>query len=171
MKTYYGLKYQADALVMAKNICSVLGFGIHESAADMVIETACAETQFGTYKDTTPNNGHGLCQHDNIAVLDAQERTRDDAKAAIKDRFGYDIELIKPSDLDNDPLLSLIFCRLTYRLRPEPIPSTYMQRANYWKRFYNKTGAGTTEHYIESVERWLTDPEVITIPTGDSTHD
>ncbi|QSX32480.1 hypothetical protein JYB87_11960 [Shewanella avicenniae] len=162
MKTYYGLQYQADALVMAKNICAVLGFGKYGTASEMIVETACAETQLGTYKDTTPNNGHGLCQHDKIGIVDVQERTKDDAKAAIKDVFGYDIELTKPEDLDSDPKLSLIFCRLTYRLRPEHIPSTYLNRAHYWKSFYNKTGAGTPEHYIESVERWLTDPEVIT---------
>ena len=118
----------------------------------MLLETACAETALGKYADPTPNGaGHGLCQFDQIGFDDVKARTRQKDKNLIYVGFGYDINNCQLSDLDNDPLLSFIFCRLKFKLRPEPIPKTVEGRARYWKQFYNtEAGKGTVEHYLES---------------------
>ena len=70
--------------------------------------------------------------------------------------FGYDIRKLVHTDLANDPLLSFIFCRLHYRLRPEPIPSSLRGRAEYWKQFYNSmAGKGTVKHYLDNANAYL----------------
>lgn len=156
MKLYYGLTTQKEVTNIAHEVCTILGNGANHCAAEMLIETACAETQLGTVPDTTPGNGHGLCQIDNICVKDIQQRTESLIKKLVKDHFHYDIDAVKASELDNNPTLSLIFCRLKYRLIPAQIPTDYLSRAAYWKKYYNTAlGAGTVDHYMESAERWL----------------
>lgn len=153
---HYGLRDYAHARELAQKVCDVLGHGENGVAAALLLETAAAETGLGTFQDRTESNGFGLCQVDRIGVEDVQARTKERDIQAIRKAFGYDIKTIKPKDLNNDPLLSLIFCRLHYKLRPEIIPKSFAGRATYWKWFYNtKAGKGTPEHYMKSAEHHL----------------
>ena len=98
----------------------------------------------------------GLCQHDAIAFKDIIQRTPRRFIYLIEKHFGCDITKLKHTSLANDPLLSFIFCRLHYRLRPEPIPSSLRGRAEYWKQFYNSmAGKGTVTHYLDSANTYL----------------
>ena len=149
----YGLTSEMNLVNMAIRVCDVFGHGRHRKAVNLLLETTAAETQFGTYPDTTKNSGHGIDQFDRNGFVDTQTRTRRSNKHKVKAEFGYDIDAAVVTDLDNDPMLSLIFCRLKYKLRPEDIPADFVSRAAYWKRFYNSTaGKGTIEHYLHSAE-------------------
>ena len=98
----------------------------------------------------------GLCQHDLIAFQDIIQRTPMRIVKTIHMEFGYDIRKLVHTNLADDPLLSFIFCRLHYRLRPEPIPSSLRGRAEYWKQFYNSmAGKGTVTHYLDSANTYL----------------
>lgn len=152
----YGLNNRAPLSVLAGMVTDVLGNGKNNTASNLLIETACAETQAGTFRDLTPNGaGRGVCQADEIGFIDVVERTRSKDKNLVLFQLGYDLNKIRHEDLNEDPLLALIICRLHYKLRPEEIPVSVVDRAIYWKRFYNtKAGKGTPEHYLESVEKY-----------------
>ena len=154
---YYGLKSKIQALSLAHQVCNVLGHGSHGYATNLLLETAAAETSLGLYQDPTPGGaGMGLNQHDLIAFQDIISRTPMRLVKTIHMHFGYDIRKLVHTDLANDPLLSFIFCRLHYRLRPEPIPSSLRGRAEYWKQFYNSmAGKGTVQHYLDNANTYL----------------
>ena len=154
---YYGLKSKIQALSLAHQVCNVLGHGSHGYATNLLLETAAAETCLGLYQDPTPGGaGMGLCQHDLIAFQDIIQRTPMRIVKTIHMEFGYDIRKLVHTNLADDPLLSFIFCRLHYRLRPEPIPSSLRGRAEYWKQFYNSmAGKGTVSHYMDNANAYL----------------
>jgi len=149
---HYGLTSKEHALTIVQSVCEVLGGGIISEL--MLIETACAETKLGLYKDPTPNGaGRGLCQCDNIPFYDVIARTRSKHIKAVKNAFGINLYRVKHEQLNNNPLLAFIMCRLHYKLIPETFPLTTIGRARYWKTHYNTSaGKGTVEHFVDSVE-------------------
>lgn len=154
---HYGLKSKIHALSLAHQVCNVLGHGSNGCATNLLLETAAAETCLGLYEDPTPGGaGMGLCQHDAIAFKDILARTPNRFFYLIEKHFGCNIQKLQHTHLANDPLLSFIFCRLHYRLRPEPIPVSLRGRAEYWKEFYNTiAGKGTVTHYLINANAYL----------------
>ncbi len=153
---YYGVLCYSQIFNTVHKVCRKLGMGKKNNAPAMVLETIAVETQMGTYPDTTENSGHGLTQFDKIGFDDTVARTRTRDKEIVKNVFGYDLDELTVRDLDENPELAIIMCRLKYKLIPEPFPTDIVSRAAYWKRFYNSTmGKGTIEHYLESAERHL----------------
>lgn len=157
MKFHYGL----DSLDAAKSIVKKV---VHELGGSIfvyrqMLETSCAETKCGTYPDAHPETtGVGACQHDQINIDDIKLNGEQRHFDIIKEKFGYDILTIKLSDLSEDPLLSFICCRLSYKRIPEAIPGNLIDRALYWKKYYNtyaENAAGTPEHYLSSVKQML----------------
>ena len=154
---HYGLTSKIKAITLARQVCDVLGHGSTGCATNLLLETAAAETCLGLYEDPTPGGaGMGLCQHDLIAFHDIVNRTPMRLVKTIHMEFGYDIRKLVHTDLSDDPLISFIFCRLHYRLRPELIPATLRGRAEYWKQFYNSmAGKGTVRHYQDNANTYL----------------
>lgn len=157
VKFYYGVKSKSDVKKLCKLVAEGLGGG--DKAYSLILETACVETKCGTFPDAHPEKwGVGLCQHDQIGLDDIQLHVMAHHEYDVRRLFGYDIKLISLDELANDPLLSLICCRLSYKRVPAPIPDDLYGRALYWKEHYNtESGAGTVEHYIESVKECLGD--------------
>lgn len=164
--TFYGLTNCAEALTLAKQVCLCLDGDDKSIAVDLLLETACAETQLGTYPDHYEDEGHGLLQADTIGLSDVINRTRAHHREKIQAFFGIDISDISPKGLQEDPLKAFIVARLHYKLRPEPIPKSLEQRSHYWKQFYNSLrGSGTSHHYVSSAKRllysnWLKNEEI-----------
>lgn len=151
---YYGLTNPTQAKGLAKRVVNVLGG--NDEAYSLLLETASAESQLGTYPDAHLEKwGVGLCQHDKINLEDLLIHGKRHHFDAINVVFGYDMQAIELKDLALDPLLSLICCRLSYKRIPEAIPHDLYGRARYWKEHYNRSGDGTIEHYLESVKNCL----------------
>lgn len=152
---FYGLKTSTQAKEIAKRVVDVMGGG--DPAYCLILETACAETQLGTYPDRHKEKwGVGLYQHDRINIQDILLHGQRKHFRLIKNVFGYDMNEITLEDLSLDPLLSTICCRLSYLRIPEPLPTDLYSRAEYWKLYFNTTsGAGTISHYLESVHNCL----------------
>jgi len=157
-KMYYGLTRQKQAYEMAKDVVKVLGGG--KNAELLLLETAMQETKLGTYKDTTDYAaGNGLCQDDKFPFEDRKLRlmASSSGKKWLKDiEENFDIvwQFVEWRELEHSPLLSIISCRLTYKLVPEAIPDTVEGRAAYWKKYYNTVaGKGTEEEYIENAKK------------------
>ena len=140
---------------LAKNVVDVLGGG--SRAVNISIETACVETQCGTFPDAHPDKwGVGLCQLDQIGLDDIQLNGEQRHFDLIKGAFDYDIRKVQLSDAAHDPLLSLILCRLHYKRVPARFPDDLIGRAKYWKEYYNTVaGKGTVHHYLDSVRNIL----------------
>ncbi len=168
---YYGLVNEQQAHDLAKAVSRVLGNGKNNNAHLLNIETACAESQLGHYKDNTPDGaGRGFTQVDAGTFYWLKDKALEKAPGAamrlkrswykkILNEFGIDLKRVEHSDLDYNPLLSLIFTRLRYLVVPQPIPTTRKERAQYWKTFYNsRLGKGTVEHYLKACDELL-EPE------------
>ena len=140
---------------MATSICNTLGHGSNGTAVELLLETAAAETGMGSVRDRTTGAGMGLTQFDQLPFEDIKRRSMS-KRYAIEETLKIDISLVAWYDLRYNAFLSLLFTRLHYRLRPEPIPATREGRAEYWKQHYNTyAGAGTVSHYIAMCERYL----------------
>ena len=133
---------------IAEAVVDILGGG--ENALALIMETAQQETRLGAYKDPSAYGaGIGICQCDPIAFTDTRDRISPAVKAKIKQSFNIDVDQIIHRQLAYSPLLSFLWCRMHYLLRPGAIPSTIAGRADYWKKWYNsELGAGTPEEYI-----------------------
>lgn len=153
----YGLAKPSQARTFVQEVCDLLGHGSANQAVAMLLETAAQETHMGRYRDPTPNGaGRGLFQIDLVAFEDVQHRARDIDVFRVREAFGIDVRSVKHSDLDFSPLLAAIFCRLFYKLKPEPFPVTVIQRASYWKRHYNTfAGKGTEVDYVRNAETFM----------------
>lgn len=152
----YGLRSRLQAADHAKRVAGALGGG--HNAYCQILETACAETLLGLYPDKHPEKwGVGLCQHDEINLIDIKQHLKPKHRNIIINEFGYDIAEVQLKDLAYDPLLSIICCRLSYLRIEYPIPNTLTERAEYWKEHYNRSGDGKPWQYIERVHEILGD--------------
>lgn len=152
---FYGVSDPVHLAVDAQVVCDVLGHG-SGYAVQLLLETACQETRLSTYRDRTDYSaGHGVCQFDRIGFVDVQQRTNPRLVQLIKDYFDVDIGEVEHRELEHSPLLSMIFCRLFYLLRPGAIPSSLEGRAAYWKKYFNTSaGKGSAAEYIDNWNRF-----------------
>lgn len=133
----------------AQMICDCIGHGKFETAKEMIIETAIAETGLGQIEDKTVDAGMGITQFDKLPFDDVKNRSMK-LKEKIKKELHIDISLVEWDDLRYNQFLALLFTRLHYWLKGDPIPATIEERAKYWKLHYNTVlGKGTPEHYLE----------------------
>ncbi len=150
----YGLTHFAHLQDCINLTCEILGNGKNDVANALLLETIATETNLGTLEDKTIGAGMGLAQFDKIPFYDIRDRTSPKLILQIKEKIGVDIRVVEWQDLRYNPLLSVLFCRLFYKLVKEEIPSNLQLRAMYWKKYYNTVhGKGTVEHYVKSVER------------------
>ena len=76
-------------------------------------------------------------------------RTRSWNLQTVLNEFNVDLKRVTYEMLEYNPLLSVIVCRLFYKLIPEEIGSRVSEWATYWKKYYNtEKGKGTVEQYI-----------------------
>ncbi len=147
----YGIINPQRILEDAQQICDCIGHGKYETAVEMIVETAIAETGLGQIEDKTVGCGMGLTQFDDKPFQDIRNRSIK-LKDKIYKELHIDISLVEWDDLRYNQFLALLFTRLLYWLKGEPIPKTLEERAAYWKRHYNTyapTAKGTPEHYLE----------------------
>jgi hypothetical protein len=127
-----------------------LGNGANNAANKLILGTIATETRFGEYRDPTPfRAGSGLCQIDQKTFFDIKARTRKHNKDLILKEFDISIENVTYSMLEYNPLLSVMFCRLFYKLIPEEIENDIKCLSMYWKRYYNTSlGKGNEQQFI-----------------------
>jgi|SRR5688572_17619067 len=161
---FYGIVHRDQPQQYAQAVCDVLGHGENRLAVRMLLETCAQETHMGRFRDTDfLRHGIGLMQLDRIGFDDVKTRARDEDLQKLEERFGVVIRSDKPTqkaveheDLAFSPLLSMIFARLFYKLRPDPIPDSIEGRARYWKKYYNTpAGKGTEAEYLLNAKRFL----------------
>lgn len=153
---YYGLKSKEDAVMYARQVCAVVGDpATREAAVALLVETAAAETLLGTLRDPTPYGaGTGLTQVDEGTFdwLKGLYSKGPVADAVLK-AFNINLSKTKYQELETSPLLAMLFCRLRYARAPGAIPTSFVGRAEYWKKHYNTSaGKGTVAGYLKKAQ-------------------
>ena len=73
----------------------------------------------------------------------------------IKHWQNYD-EHLWEEILEKTIAAGIIHARIKYWRVPKKMPTSVEGQANYWKKYYNsELGAGSVEHYIELVDKYL----------------
>lgn len=152
MKLGYGLTRTGQVNDIAYDV--VVALGGSTNAYKLLIETAAQETKSGKYRDRSAYGaGVGLCQFDPIGFHDTQDRISQRVKDIVLEAFGIDVDKVSHNELAYSPLLSFIWCRMFYLLRPGAIPDSIEFRGRYWKLHYNSfKGAGTVTEYVKNAE-------------------
>lgn len=150
---YYGHGNPAEVAKMVHQIC--YRFHTPDLRYLMVCGIIAAETQFGTYPDTTDHSGFGIMQLDPIAFEDVQKNTRDKYRELAWNKFGIKMELINLCCIRYDVPLNIIYGILKLLRIRDPLPSTLDWQAHYWKIHWNTSaGKGSIQHYIDSYNKW-----------------
>ena len=157
MKYYYGAKSLEHVKATALHVTRALDTSAWTLARKyyrILVGTSAAETHCGTYPDRHPSKlGVGICQCDEIGLIDVQQRLKPHHDAKIKAAFGIDVSKLKLEDLAYDIVVAFIVCRLYYKGKEQIIPETDMGQALYWKRHYNtEAGDGTAEQYLKRLK-------------------
>ena len=114
------------------------------------------ESNFGNDPNTfRPGYFGGIWQVDNSAFDDTKDTASHNGLAArlsvVNNIFGKDwVRDITWMDLTK-PLYSGIVARLYLGNVGKPIPGTLDGQAMYWKMYYNRSGAGTVQNFIDRV--------------------
>jgi len=144
--TQYGFSGEALIDSTVSKVEEVLG-----GTKGLLKRTAQVESNFGKHRNTYTNKSNGIWQVDDIGLADTQDTASHPnltaIHALIKDKFNIDWNEVKPDDLV-DPLYGAIAARLVYLNVAEGIPSTKEEQAIYWKKYYNRSGKGTTAKFI-----------------------
>ena len=155
---YYGLKSKKDAIEIVSCLMSVTDKNQDENIKALLLETACAETMLGQYKDPTPHSaGSGVTQIDEPTFNWLCDKNRDRRiNDHLIENFCINLNTVQYYELNVDPLLSFLFTRLRYKTITDLVPDTLEGRAAYWKKFYNTSaGAGTASEYITKANKYL----------------
>lgn len=159
---YYGVAIKEHIRDMINIVCRVLGNGENDTAHILISGTIAVETNYGTYLDPTPfRAGSGLCQFDRIGFDNVKEKVlgyHKDWNNLLVTEFGINLEYITYDMIEYNPLLSIIFCRLYYKLIKEPIPKNILDISKYWKKYYNtECGKGTSFKFLEKYKVYYND--------------
>lgn len=121
-----------------------------EDAVSLVLGTAAVESQFGTYLRQL-GNGPAL------SVFQIEMPTFEWLQSTFSRKYP-EISDIKFRQIEWDLRSGIIFCRLRYRVDPEPLPScrNVLAMAEYWKRVYNtRLGKGTVKGFLAAYKRYV----------------
>lgn len=129
-----------------------------ESAEQLLLGTACAESKLGTYLHQVGGPALGVFQmepatHDDLwkSYLAYRPSMEQEIESLLPYRaWGFPDPIIMISDMR----YATIMARLLYRRSPEPLPEVddWYGHAAMWKKVYNThLGAGTEEKFIESL--------------------
>ena len=127
-----------------------------EAALQLVLGTAAHESALGHYIRQVHGPALGICQMERPTFLDDWSRFFA-GHPGLEGRaiaLGYRRQ---PAALEWDLRLSLVMCRIHYRLVPEPLPAAgdWCGQARYWKRYYNSTaGRGTIKQFLGDIQRF-----------------
>ena len=156
-KLYYGAKSFDHIVEEAQR--AVDTFGGTESTRNLLLGTCCTETDFCTFRDRHPDKlGVSAVQFDAIRFNDVVSRTRKHNRIKFFDEYGVRLADLKLADLACDLAIAFALCRLAYILIPESIPSSVVNQAGYWKKYWNTyhpNAKGTVDSYLQDWQNFM----------------
>lgn len=153
---YYGV-IGGDLQIKAyiQMACYVINKNNANEAKLLIAETIAVESRNGNARDYSPIYGEGLTQFDRPTFEDIKSRflaaRHKDLYNKIKTYLFTDIAKIMYEDLSKDPMASIVFARLLYLSKPDPMPRSFEGRWLYYKKHFNsELGATEREDYIDA---------------------
>jgi len=156
----------SDIRSIIKKVSSTVG--PTANLEELLTETINIESAMGKHPDTYTmytdsktglRGSFSAVQLDEVRFNDIQKRLEGSKGVpqyltkfvqTIIDEFGFDPRATKYEDLRDDTK-AVIFARLAYAMKKDPIPDTVQGRAKYWKKYYNsyhKNAKGTIADYL-----------------------
>lgn len=138
-----------DTLEFCSMTCS-------DSIVNMIIETACVESNCGEYIKQLKGPACSIFQIEPRTAKDIIQNYIVKNKLRLQN-FNrlYNANLTLEQNLCINLMFAIFMCRCFYLRIKEPIPSTVELRAKYWKKYYNtEKGKGTVEKYIKAVDKF-----------------
>ena len=139
------LKKLIDDTLKKYNLYSVEG-------SELVYGTIAQESRLGYYR--RQNVSLWDYHKHAIGIAQVEKNTFDWLQTVYVSKYP-ELAKIQFIDLAYNDEMAILFCRLRYRVNPEPIPKTLEGQARYWKEVYNtKYGKGTPEEYIKNYKKY-----------------
>ncbi|XP_031569834.1 uncharacterized protein LOC116304268 [Actinia tenebrosa] len=142
--------------VVAQVVTMIDEHGIFPDDNKFLCRVAWVESKYGTNSRTyRPFYYGGIWQVDQIGWLDTVQRpSLRKYHQRIKDVFKIDWTKTSWADLQK-PFYSGLAARLLLATVPAAIPPSYDLEAQgqYWKKYYNRSGAGTAEKFVSDVRQ------------------
>ena len=125
-------------------------FGLNsESAVELLLGTAAAESEFGKYLMQLGGPAIGIFQ--------MEPRTYEWLQGKYVDQF-FPLGRRPAEDMEWDLRFAILLARLRYRVVPTPLPeaSDVYGLAHYWKTHYNTlSGRGTVENFVSRYRKYV----------------
>lgn len=133
-----------------EEILDFCDFRYTQAIVDMILGTACVESNCGEYIKQINGPACGIFQ---IEPKTARDIYTNFIQYNNKLKYYYDMlfneHLTLEQNLKFNLAFSIFMCRIFYMRFSEPIPNTLELQAVYWKKYYNtELGKGTTDLYI-----------------------
>lgn len=138
---------------------TLIAIDLHsKDAVNLVLGTIAQESGGGEYLRQLYNGpAVGICQMEPATFDDHVEnylKYKPQLKEKIKKFTG--INKFKVTYLEWNLAFSIAMCRVHYRRRPEPLPTTLQGYASYWKNYYNTyLGKGTEREFIYNYKKYV----------------
>ena len=132
------------------------GMTCSDNVVNMIIETACVESNCGEYIKQIKGPACSIFQIEPNTAKDIIQNYIVKNKPRLQN-FNrlYNANLTLEQNLCTNLMFAIFMCRCFYLRIKEPIPSTVELRAKYWKKYYNTNlGKGTVEKYIKAVDKY-----------------
>lgn len=132
------------------------GMTCSDRIVNMIIETACVESNCGEYIKQLKGPACSIFQIEPRTAKDIIQNYIVKNKLRLQN-FNrlYNANLTLEQNLCTNLMFAIFMCRCFYLRIKEPIPSTVELRAKYWKKYYNtEKGKGTVEKYIKAVDKF-----------------
>lgn len=132
--------------ILIWSVCSENGLPVNQNVVDLLLETCAVESDFSKYDKQIGGPAMGWWQMEPDTLNDIRINY-------IK----YRPELhrfLEGNLLDAE--FAVIMARIHYMRVKAPVPDTRLERAKYWKKYYNTVqGKGTIAKYMEKANRYL----------------
>ncbi len=137
------------------DIFTLCNFQKSENVIDLIVGTACVESECGKYIKQINGPACGIFQIEPNTAKDIQNnyiKYRENLKEL------HNLLYIKKLTLEQNLMYNLAYqifiCRVFYLRIKEPVPNDIKDIANYWKKYYNTyLGKGTVEAFINKKEK------------------
>ncbi len=142
-----------DAILDTLEFC---GMTCSSNVVNMILETACVESNCGEYIKQLKGPACGIFQIE-------PETAKDMLQHFIRYKpklFKNYTKLLNPNltleqNLQTNLMFQIFMCIVYYLRFEQIIPNTVEGRAKYWKKYYNTAlGKGTVEKYIKAVDKY-----------------
>ena len=147
----YGITSDMQVLAGIQWVCDVFGNGLNNNAKLLLERTIRHESKLGNYKDSSKGWGEGTSQIDLETFKWMQDKLGEvnylETRQLFHKHFGFPLSSLLYEDLRTIANTGIFLCRMRYRFVPAVIPNGSLGQYQYYKKWWNGSGAATLEKW------------------------